>query len=141
MLFSYWNNDYDDSDDDDISAPHEITVFACDIHFVTHPFSFVMKLFDRSVDFAQFNEDTPLYALARAWMQNKPYGTKSTDFQESGILDGDPLSSSQENIVSINHSVGWLINVYCLLITLTCSPKAEYCEGCSRSSTGSAECM
>lgn len=60
--------------------------------------SFVMKLFDRSVDFAQFNEDTPLYALARAWMQNKPYGTKSTDFQESGILDGDPLSSSQENI-------------------------------------------
>ena len=81
-----------------------------------------MKLFDRSVDFAQFNEDTPLYALARAWMQNKPYGTKSTDFQESGILDGDPLSSSQENIVSINHSV---VNVYCLLITLTCSPKAE----------------
>lgn len=60
--------------------------------------SFVMKLFDRSVDFAQFNEDTPLYALARAWMQNKPYGTKSTDFQESGILDGDPFSSSQENI-------------------------------------------
>lgn len=60
--------------------------------------SFVMKLFDRSVDFAQFNEDTPLYALARAWMQNKPYGTKSSDFQESGILDGDPLSSSQENI-------------------------------------------
>jgi len=60
--------------------------------------SFVMKLFDRSVDFAQFNEDTPLYALARAWMQNKPYGTKSTDFQESGILDGDSLSSSQENI-------------------------------------------
>lgn len=60
--------------------------------------SFVMKLFDRSVDFAQFNEDTPLYSLARAWMQNKPYGTKSTDFQESGILDGDSLSSSQENI-------------------------------------------
>lgn len=60
--------------------------------------SFVMKLFDRSVDFAQFNEDTPLYALARAWMQNKPYGTKSTDLQESGILDGDSLSSSQENI-------------------------------------------
>ena len=81
-----------------------------------------MKLFDRSVDFAQFNEDTPLYALARAWMQNKPYGTKSTDFQESDILDGDPLSSSQENIVSINHSV---VNVYCLLITLSCSPKAE----------------
>ena len=71
-----------------------------------YPFSFVMKLFDRSVDFAQFNEDTPLYALARAWMQNKPYGTKSMDFQESGILDVDSLSSSQENSMSINHSVG-----------------------------------
>lgn len=61
--------------------------------------SFVMKLFDRSVDFAQFNEDTPLYALARAWMQNKPYGTKSSDSQE-GSQDGDSPSSSQESGVS-----------------------------------------
>ncbi|KAJ7363289.1 cell cycle [Desmophyllum pertusum] len=58
-----------------------------------------MKLFDRSVDFAQFNEDTPLYALARAWMQNKPYGTKSSDSQED-TQDGDSPSSSQESGVS-----------------------------------------
>jgi len=67
-------------------------------------YSYVMKLFDRSVDFAQFSEDTPIYALARAWMQNKPYGTKSSDSQESS-QDGDSPSSSQESIVSATHSV------------------------------------
>ena len=58
-----------------------------------------MKLFDRSVDFAQFNEDPPLYALARAWMQNKPYGPKSSDSQD-GNQDGDSPSSSQESVTS-----------------------------------------
>lgn len=68
--------------------------------------SFVMKLFDRSVDFAQFSEDTPLYALARAWMQNKPYGTKLSDSQD-GNLDGDSPSNSQESALSSSsHSNG-----------------------------------
>ena len=67
--------------------------------------SFVMKLFDRSVDFAQFNEDTTLYALARAWMQNKPYGTKPSDSQE-GNQDGESPTSSQESVMSsLSHSV------------------------------------
>ncbi|RZF37803.1 hypothetical protein LSTR_LSTR007165 [Laodelphax striatellus] len=34
--------------------------------------TFVMKLFDRSVDLAQFAEETPLYPICRAWMANKP---------------------------------------------------------------------
>ncbi|KAL0270796.1 UNVERIFIED_CONTAM: hypothetical protein PYX00_008089 [Menopon gallinae] len=34
--------------------------------------TFVMKLFDRSVDLAQFEENTPLYPICRAWMANKP---------------------------------------------------------------------
>lgn len=34
--------------------------------------SYVMKLFDRSVDLAQFKEDTPLYPICRAWMANQP---------------------------------------------------------------------
>lgn len=64
-----------------------------------------MKLFDRSVDFAQFNEDTTLYALARAWMQNKPYGTKPSDSQE-GNQDGESPTSSQESVMSsLSHSV------------------------------------
>ncbi|XP_044760638.1 protein lin-37 homolog isoform X2 [Coccinella septempunctata] len=34
--------------------------------------TYVMKLFDRSVDLAQFEEDTPLYPICRAWMKNQP---------------------------------------------------------------------
>lgn len=34
--------------------------------------TFVMKLFDRSVDLAQFQEDTPLYPICRAWIANQP---------------------------------------------------------------------
>jgi len=35
--------------------------------------TYVMKLFDRSVDLAQFGESTLLYPIARAWMQNRPH--------------------------------------------------------------------
>ncbi|XP_066595138.1 protein lin-37 homolog [Prorops nasuta] len=34
--------------------------------------TYVMKLFDRSVDLAQFQEDTPLYPICRAWIANQP---------------------------------------------------------------------
>ncbi|PSN45048.1 Protein lin-37 [Blattella germanica] len=37
--------------------------------------TYVMKLFDRSVDLAQFKEDTPLYPICRAWMANQPRNT------------------------------------------------------------------
>ena len=32
-----------------------------------------MKLFDRSVDLAQFDDSTPLYPVCRAWMKNQPH--------------------------------------------------------------------
>lgn len=41
-------------------------------HNVPQPASYIMKLFDRSVNLAQFEEDTPLYPLCRAWMKNQP---------------------------------------------------------------------
>lgn len=34
--------------------------------------SYVLKLFDRSVDLSQFSEDSPLYPICRAWMVNQP---------------------------------------------------------------------
>ncbi|XP_049800705.1 protein lin-37 homolog [Schistocerca nitens] len=37
--------------------------------------TYVMKLFDRSVDLAQFKEDAPLYPVCRAWMANQPHNT------------------------------------------------------------------
>lgn len=37
--------------------------------------SFIMKLFDRSVDLAKYNENTALYPICRAWMINQPRST------------------------------------------------------------------
>nr|XP_034832183.1 protein lin-37 homolog [Maniola hyperantus] len=34
--------------------------------------SYVLKLFDRSVDLSQFKEDSPLYPICRAWIANQP---------------------------------------------------------------------
>lgn len=34
--------------------------------------SYILKLFDRSVDLALFSPDTPLYPVCRAWIRNKP---------------------------------------------------------------------
>ncbi|XP_055628223.1 protein lin-37 homolog [Toxorhynchites rutilus septentrionalis] len=34
--------------------------------------SFIMKLFDRSVDLSRFEADSPLYPVCRAWMRNQP---------------------------------------------------------------------
>ena len=34
--------------------------------------TYVMKLFDRNVDLAQFDEGTPLYPVCRAWIRNQP---------------------------------------------------------------------
>ncbi|XP_043847043.1 protein lin-37 homolog isoform X2 [Dromiciops gliroides] len=36
------------------------------------PNTYTIKLFDRSVDLAQFSENTPLYPICRAWMRNCP---------------------------------------------------------------------
>lgn len=36
------------------------------------PDAYVIKLFDRSVDLAQFHTGTPLYPICRAWMRNNP---------------------------------------------------------------------
>lgn len=38
----------------------------------TQQASYIMKLFDRSVNLAKFTEETPLYPLCRSWMLNAP---------------------------------------------------------------------
>ncbi|XP_026331799.1 protein lin-37 homolog [Hyposmocoma kahamanoa] len=42
--------------------------------------SYVLKLFDRSVDLSQFEENSPLYPICRAWMANQP----KIDYREFG---------------------------------------------------------
>jgi hypothetical protein len=53
--------------------------------------SFVMKLFDRGVDLAQFDETTPLYPICRAWMHNKPHNARTTTEP-----DNESVASEQE---------------------------------------------
>ena len=45
--------------------------------------TFVMKLFDRSVDLAQFggSPNYPLYPVCRAWMRNEPSNTSQVQKQ------------------------------------------------------------
>ncbi|XP_059154530.1 protein lin-37 homolog isoform X2 [Physella acuta] len=50
----------------------------------------IMKLFDRSVDLAQFPEDTPLFPVCRAWIQNRPHD------KSLGTLQERPLSPKIE---------------------------------------------
>ncbi|XP_013145512.1 PREDICTED: protein lin-37 homolog [Papilio polytes] len=50
--------------------------------------SYVLKLFDRSVDLSQFNEDSPLYPICRAWIANQP----KADYSEFGKSFPEPES-------------------------------------------------
>ena len=56
--------------------------------------SYVMKLFDRSVDLAQFSHDTPLYPVCRAWIRNLSQLPATTEQPQSN----EPLDESQVNL-------------------------------------------
>lgn len=60
--------------------------------------TYVIKLFDRSVDLAQFSENTPLYPICRAWMRNSP-SVRERERSPSSPLP--PLPEDEE--------VGWLV--------------------------------
>ncbi|RVE42968.1 hypothetical protein evm_012372 [Chilo suppressalis] len=48
--------------------------------------SYVLKLFDRSVDLSQFDENSPLYPICRAWMINQP----KANYKEYGQPNEEP---------------------------------------------------
>lgn len=52
-------------------------------------YTYVMKLFDRSVDLAQFNENTPLYPICRAWIKNQPHNHSNQERSPSPDSDID----------------------------------------------------
>ncbi|XP_013864137.1 protein lin-37 homolog [Austrofundulus limnaeus] len=54
--------------------------------------AYVIKLFDRSVDLAQFNTSTPLYPICRAWMRNNP------SVREPLASPSSPHSMSEEEL-------------------------------------------
>ncbi|KAG8569981.1 hypothetical protein GDO81_014624 [Engystomops pustulosus] len=61
--------------------------------------TFVIRLFDRSVDLAQFSEETPLYPVCRAWLRNSP-GTKAPEPPPTPppSEEGDVVNGSSQNI-------------------------------------------
>lgn len=73
---------------DDIHTPPTLTTLD----------SYVIKLFDRSVDLAQFSENTPLYPICRAWMRNSPT-VRERERSPSSPLP--PLPEDEE--------VGWVV--------------------------------
>lgn len=54
--------------------------------------SYIIKLFDRSVDLAQFNTSTPLYPICRAWMRNNP------SVREPAASPSPPHSMAEEEV-------------------------------------------
>ena len=69
--------------------------------------TFVMKLFDRSVDLAQFPVQTPLYPVCRAWMKNDPHNTNMaprlrtpTPEPEENLQNGEDENATEEDDAS-----------------------------------------
>ncbi|XP_076460117.1 protein lin-37 homolog [Babylonia areolata] len=58
--------------------------------------TFVMKLFDRSVDLAQFDENSPLYPICRAWIQNQP-GNRTLHKRERTPTPEPPEPSTSQD--------------------------------------------
>ncbi|XP_060678225.1 protein lin-37 homolog isoform X1 [Hemiscyllium ocellatum] len=79
------------------------------------PNAYTMKLFDRSVDLAQFNENTPLYPICRSWMRNKPSlreGTRSPTPQP-------PVALEDEEVAEVMNGKGQ--DIYKLPVPTPCS--------------------
>ncbi|XP_030013040.1 protein lin-37 homolog isoform X1 [Sphaeramia orbicularis] len=82
--------------------------------------AYIIKLFDRSVDLAQFNTSTPLYPICRAWMRNNP------SVREPAASPSSPHSMvDDEQVTDIINGKGQ--NVYRLPPPTSCpvSPSGE----------------
>ncbi|XP_059052051.1 protein lin-37 homolog isoform X2 [Achroia grisella] len=85
--------------------------------------SYVLKLFDRSVDLSQFEEDSPLYPICRAWIANQPkadyskFGQKfktpepNEDSVDLPAPEGPPVSRIPELLPEQKNRTGDNINL------------------------------
>ncbi|CAL1266090.1 unnamed protein product [Larinioides sclopetarius] len=70
--------------------------------------SYVMKLFDRAVDLTPFTEQTPLYPICRAWINNQALYKNSQQPKEEPVTDEpqtseDPEKDIDENSEDVRH--------------------------------------
>uniref|UniRef100_A0A8C1DPF2 Uncharacterized protein n=1 Tax=Cyprinus carpio carpio TaxID=630221 RepID=A0A8C1DPF2_CYPCA len=77
----------------------------------TNQDAYIMKLFDRSVDLAQFSTTTPLYPICRAWMRNNPSMQERTK-------PSPPHSSGEDEMTDMLNGKGQ--NVYRLPPPVSC---------------------
>ena len=82
-----------------------ITLFIT--HFNLFEDAYIIKLFDRSVDLAQFSTSTPLYPICRAWMRNNP------TVRDQSASPSPPQNMSDDEVSSFFFSFLVLILVNC----------------------------
>jgi len=63
--------------------------------------TFVMKLFYRSVDLAQFKPTTSLYPVARAWMRNEPSNTNQCPVERPETPPPSSPTEDSEDVYSL----------------------------------------
>nr|XP_023844480.1 protein lin-37 homolog isoform X2 [Salvelinus alpinus] len=74
--------------------------------------AYIIKLFDRSVDLAQYTTSTPLYPICRAWMRNNPA------VRERAASPSPPHSMGEEEAADMLNGKGQ--NVYRLPPPTSC---------------------
>ncbi|KAH8384674.1 hypothetical protein KR093_004621 [Drosophila rubida] len=62
--------------------------------------SFVMRLFERSLDLAKYKEKTPLYPICRAWMANQPRNPNVAVYNTDGSIPNVKREDDAEEILA-----------------------------------------
>lgn len=66
----------------------------------THSESYVMRLFERSLDLSKYKEKTPLYPICRAWMANQPRNPNVAVYNTDGTVPIVKREDDAEEVLS-----------------------------------------
>lgn len=65
-----------------------------------HSESYVMRLFERSLDLSKYKDKTPLYPICRAWMANQPRNPQVAVFNTDGSVQSVKREDDAEEILA-----------------------------------------
>lgn len=66
----------------------------------SHSESYVMRLFERSLDLSKYKDKTPLYPICRAWMANQPRNPQVAVFNTDGSIQAVKREDDAEEILA-----------------------------------------
>lgn len=66
----------------------------------SHSESYVMRLFERSLDLSKYKDKTPLYPICRAWMANQPRNPQVAVFNTDGSVQAVKREDDAEEILA-----------------------------------------